>query len=195
MAIRVEPVVLEGSVVRLEPAEARHASSLARHCELNLFDLFVTIRPVEATEAGLADFVAKCRAMPDVLTFAIVLRASGEAIGTTSYLDIRPEHDALEIGMTWIATSYQGTKVNPECKLLMVGHAIEVLGCERVQLKTDARNLHSQRAIEKLGAMREGVLRKYGKMPDGFMRDTVMYSILPSEWPSVKLGLERRLTP
>jgi RimJ/RimL family protein N-acetyltransferase len=95
--------------------------------------------------------------------------------------------------MTWIGKPHRGTKVNPEIKLLMIGHAFEVMGCERVQLKTDGRNIHSQRAIEKLGAKKEGILRRHGQMPDCFMRDTVMYSILPEEWPEVKAGLLARL--
>jgi RimJ/RimL family protein N-acetyltransferase len=108
-------------------------------------------------------------------------------------MDIRPKHMGLEIGTTWIGRAHQGTKVNPESKLLLLAHAFERLGCERVQLKTDGRNLQSQHAIEKLGAVKEGVLRKHMIMPDGFVRDTVMYSIVAAEWPDVKRGLEARL--
>ncbi len=108
-------------------------------------------------------------------------------------MDVRPAHRGLEIGYTWIARAYQGTRVNPECKYLLLRHAFEKLGAIRVQLKTDGRNLQSQHAIEKLGAVKEGVLRKHLILPDGYVRDTVMYSITDSEWPHVKSRLEARL--
>ena len=112
----------------------------------------------------------------------------------TTYLDIRAPHDGLEIGWTWYAEEHRGTRVNPECKLLMLTHAFEMLKCVRVQLKCDERNMQSQRAIEKLGAKREGVLRRHGILPDGFVRNTVMYSIIDSEWPTVRSGLKARLS-
>ncbi|MEZ0326145.1 MAG: GNAT family N-acetyltransferase [Fimbriimonas sp.] len=189
----IEPVVLEGDIVRLEPAEDRHAADLARFAQPEVFQYFVSIRPEGATEDAVKTYIRNCRSEWTNLTFAIVLKETGEAIGSSSYLDIRRAHLGVEIGMTWIGEPHRGTKINPEMKLLMIGHAFEGMQCERVQLKTDGRNLHSQRAIEKLGAKKEGVLRRHGQMPDGFMRDTVMYSILPDEWPSVKAGLLARL--
>ncbi len=111
----------------------------------------------------------------------------------TSYLDIRPQDRALEIGFTWVAKPYQATAVNPECKYLLLRHAFEEQGAVRVQLKTDLRNLQSQAAIAKLGAVREGVLRKHMVMPDGHVRDTVMYSVTNDEWPAVRRRLEERL--
>jgi RimJ/RimL family protein N-acetyltransferase len=123
--------------------------------------------------------------------FAIVLRASGRAVGSTRYIDIRRAHRGLEIGWTWIGREWQRTAVNSECKRLLLEHAFEVLGALRVQLKTDARNTRSQRAIERLGAKREGVLRAHMVLADGFVRDSVMYSVIAAEWPSVKQGLER----
>ena len=111
----------------------------------------------------------------------------------TTYLDIRPEHRGLEIGMTWYAPSARGTKVNPEAKLLLLEHAFERLDAIRVQLKTDQRNVQSQRAIAKLGAVYEGTLRNHMIFESGYIRNTVMYSITPEEWPSVKQGLLDRL--
>ena len=111
----------------------------------------------------------------------------------TCYLDIRPQDRALEIGFTWIGKPYQRTPVNPECKYLLFRHAFDDQQAVRVQLKTDLRNVQSQRAIEKLGAVREGVLRKHMIRPDGYMRDTVMYSVTADEWPEVRARLEKRL--
>jgi RimJ/RimL family protein N-acetyltransferase len=123
----------------------------------------------------------------------MILKETGEPVGATAYLEIRPAHRGLEIGRTWIARPWQGTRVNPESKHLLLRHAFETLGALRVQLKTDLLNLRSQRAIEKLGARREGVLRQYQTRGDGTQRDTVMYSLVAAEWPAVKAGLEARL--
>jgi ribosomal-protein-alanine N-acetyltransferase len=138
-------------------------------------------------------YIQALASRPAWCAFAIVLQETGEAIGETSYMDIRPAHRGLEIGHTWIARPHQGTRVNPENKYLLLRHAFEELEAVRVQLKCDARNLQSQRAIEKLGAQREGVLRKHIILPDGYVRDTVMYSIVEGEWPRVKASLEARL--
>ncbi|HRJ48186.1 MAG TPA: GNAT family protein, partial [Opitutaceae bacterium] len=125
--------------------------------------------------------------------FAVIRRADGRAVGSTSYLDIAPEHRRIEIGWTWLGAEARRTAINTECKYLLLRHAFETLGCGRVQLKTDARNLRSQAAIERIGAKREGVLRRHLVMPDGFVRDTVMFSILAEEWPAVKARLEANL--
>jgi RimJ/RimL family protein N-acetyltransferase len=122
-----------------------------------------------------------------------VLAETGQAVGVTSYLDIRAKDRGLEIGFTWLARQHQGSRVNPECKFLLLRHAFDGLAAVRVQLKTDSRNLQSQRAIEKLGAVREGVLRKQMVMPDGYVRDTVMYSVTHDEWPRVRELLAERL--
>ncbi len=191
--IDVQPVVLEGRFVRLEPAKASHAESLAKYGDKEIFQFFMTGAPSTPDAAGFAQYIETCRAMPNVVPFTMVKQDTSEAIGMSSYLDIRPTHLGVEIGMTWIGRPFQGTAVNPEAKLLMLTHAFEVLGCERVQLKTDGRNFQSQAAIEKLGAQKEGVLRSHAQMFDGYIRDTVMYSILPGEWAAVKAGLEKRL--
>jgi RimJ/RimL family protein N-acetyltransferase len=188
----VEPLTLEGRVVRLEPLGPQHAAGLALHAEKEIFKYHVIMPATQTPEAALA-YIATYLARPHSLGFAIVLRESAQAIGATSYMDIREEHKGLEIGSTWLSRQWRGTAVNPECKLLLLKHAFEELHAERVQLKTDGRNLQSQGAIEKLGAVKEGVLRKHLMMPDGYLRDTVMYSIIRSEWPAVKERLMARL--
>jgi RimJ/RimL family protein N-acetyltransferase len=127
------------------------------------------------------------------LPFAVIYLKSGRAVGATRYLNISSQHRHLEIGGTWYGVEYQGTAVNREAKYLLLQHAFEILGCVRVQLKTDARNQRSQRAIERLGATREGILRHDTITPEGYLRDSVYYSILDREWPEVKKNLEGRL--
>ena len=125
--------------------------------------------------------------------FAIVWQATGRAIGSTSYLDFRWSDRALEIGWTWLTPTYWRTVVNTQCKYLLLQHAFEALGMYRVQLMTDSRNQRSQRAIERLGARKEGVLRSHILCPDGYRRDSVLYSILDHEWPEVRRRLEAAL--
>jgi RimJ/RimL family protein N-acetyltransferase len=129
------------------------------------------------------------------LPFAVILCDTGRAIGSTRFLDLRPAHRGIEIGSTWYATAYQRTAVNSECKLLLLQHAFESLDCIRVQLKTDARNLRSQQAIERLGAVKEGTLRNHMILPGGDIRTTVLYSITAQEWPTVKARLQANLAP
>jgi RimJ/RimL family protein N-acetyltransferase len=125
------------------------------------------------------------------LPFAVIHQETGRAVGCTRYMAIQRQHRGLEIGGTWYAPAHQRTGVNTECKFLLLRHAFEMLGCLRVQLKTDLRNERSQKAIERIGAIKEGVLRKCLIMPDGYARSTVVYSILDDEWPGVKGRLER----
>ena len=142
------------------------------------------------------EFASVARAImnrPDLVTFAMVIAETGEPVGSSAYLEIRPEHKSLEIGATWVCKRFQQTFVNPSAKLLMLGHAFEDLGCIRVQFKTDARNIQSQRAMEKLGCKKEGVLRKHVICRDGYIRDSVYYSVIDSEWPDVKAQLLERL--
>jgi RimJ/RimL family protein N-acetyltransferase len=114
-------------------------------------------------------------------------------VGSTSYFGIVPKHKSAEIGYTWYSSDSQGTVVNPECKFLLLKHAFEDWGAVRVQLRTDANNAHSQRAILKLGAKFEGKMRNQGIRQDGSVRDSMLYSIIPGEWPMVKKGLETRI--
>jgi RimJ/RimL family protein N-acetyltransferase len=141
-----------------------------------------------AVTAWIHDALAE-RAAGTQFPFAIVELASGAAVGSTRYLNITPRDRGIEIGWTWLAPRMQRSAVNTECKYLLLRHAFETLGAIRVQLKTDARNLTSQRAIERLGAVREGVLRKHMIVLHGHQRDTVMYSITDDEWPAVKSRL------
>lgn len=184
------PVELEGRFVRLEPLEERHASALAWAASPELFTHHFPPRTL--TPEGFAEQIRGFGLVP-LVAFAIVLKETGRAVGQTAFLDLQPAHRALEVGLTWIGKRWQGTQVNPESKLLLLGHAFDELGCLRVQIKTDERNLQSQRAIEKLGAVKEGVLRKHMLLPDGFQRSTVLYSITDDEWPAVRAGLLARL--
>jgi RimJ/RimL family protein N-acetyltransferase len=186
----IRQVPLEGFGLRLEPAEDAHAVDLAQHAQPELFRYSVTAIPHGYDAEGLAGQLSALRAAGG---YPYALVVDGQAVGISCYLDVRPAHRGLEIGFTWIGKAFQGTHVNPAAKRLLLGHAFEDLGMERVQLKCDGRNVQSQRAIEKLGAIREGVLRRHMTLPDGFMRDTVMYSILADEWPAVRDRLERRL--
>ncbi len=188
----VKPITLEGGVVRLEPLHQRHAPGLLAAASPDLFR-FTPQGPPEWSVAGFESNIARFTAVPDLVPFAITLRDSGEVIGRTTYMEIRPAHRGLEIGNTWISRAHQGTRVNPDMKLIMMRHAFESLAAIRVQLKTGHTNLHSQRAIAKLGAVREGVLRNHMIEPGGTFRDTVVFSITAGEWPTVKEGLEARL--
>ncbi|MBK7643113.1 MAG: GNAT family N-acetyltransferase [Planctomycetes bacterium] len=194
--MKPEPTTLEGRHVRLEPLAARHAQELFAAAQDDSIWRYLTIaRPRELGE--LERHIAQALLLQECgeqLPFAIVDRASARVAGSTRLMDLRLEHRGLEIGWTWIAPEFQRTALNTECKLLLLTHAFEALGCLRVQLKTDARNLRSQTAIERLGARKEGVLRKHFVLHDGFVRDSVMYSITDAEWPAVKRGLLERLS-
>ena len=188
----VQPRVLEGVYVRLEPLDVHHAESLfavGGDAEIwrymprpNLGSVSDARQMIEAAKVAAAD--------GSQLPFAVVERATGRAIGSTRYLDIRRNDRRLEIGWTWLGAAYQRTPTNTESKYLLLRHAFDDLGTIRVQLKTDLRNERSQRAIERLGAIREGVLRKHVILWDGFIRDTAYYSILDNEWPGVRKRLE-----
>jgi RimJ/RimL family protein N-acetyltransferase len=188
----VRPVRLQGSTIRLEPLVPEHAPLLWPQSDPEIFR-YTLEWPRDWSAEAFDEWVRYCLQMPASILWTIFVNATGEAAGMTGYLDIRPPHRGLEIGRTWIGRSHQGTRVNPESKYLLLRHAFEDLGAVRVQFKTDLNNLQSQRAIEKLGAQREGVLRRYQMRSNGFVRDTVMYSLLADEWPEVKAKLEERL--
>lgn len=190
--MKVEPVRLEGRMLRLEPLSPDHAPGLWPHAGPEVFRWLADL-PRDGSYEAFRDWLGEILRRPASLTFAMILAATGELAGVSGYLEIRPEHQGLEVGRTWIGKAHQGSRVNPESKLLLLRHAFETLGAIRVQLKTDLRNIHSQRAIEKLGAVREGVLRRYQIRSNGEVRDTVVYSVLAGEWPAVKARLEARL--
>ncbi len=186
------PIVLEGPSIRLEPLTLDHAARLFRYANPEGFEWMVDW-PIDESLDAYLDWERRGLQIPDSQLFAMVAKETGEPIGSTAFLDARPSNRAIEIGRTWIGKAHQGRAANPESKFLLLTHAFETLGALRVQLKTDSRNLHSQRAITKLGAVREGTLRNYQVRADGRPRDTVMYSITAEEWPAVQAGLERRL--
>jgi N-acetyltransferase len=190
--MNVQPVTLQGRVVRLEPLSAEHFPALHEAGEPKIF-IYTFGGPENYTREAFDEYLRRLMDRPDMCPFAIIPLATGQPIGVTTYLDIRPEHRGLEIGHTWIAVPHQGTAVNPECKYMLLRHAFETLGAIRVQLKTDGRNLHSQKAIAKLGAKWEGTMRKQVIMAGGYMRDNVMFSIIEEEWPTIKTQLENRL--
>ncbi|CAG6398788.1 GNAT family N-acetyltransferase [Streptomyces cocklensis] len=186
------PVVLTGRTIRLEPLTPDH-----------LGDLFLAGGgdeevwrwqggPAPRTQAELAERMRSVLEGPYV-AFAVVHTESGRAIGWTTYMDIDTADERLEIGWTWYGRAYWRSSVNTEAKLLLLTHAFEDLGMGRVQLKTDHMNLRSQKAIARLGAQREGVLRRHRLRPDGTWRDSVYFSILQDEWPAAKAGLVARL--
>ena len=187
----VSPVTLEGRVVRLEPLQLEHAAALLAVTDAAL--LQYSPAPTDWSLPGFTAYIARLVQRPAGLAFLIRMRDDGAVAGVTTYLDIRAADRGLEIGSTWIGRAFQETQVNPESKYLLLRHAFETLGAVRVQLKTDSRNEQSRRAIAKLGAVYEGVLRQHMILTDGYIRDTVMFSIIAAEWPRVKTRLEARL--
>ena len=153
---------------------------------------FTVVPSADTVQAYIATALAG-RAVGSVIPFVVVLKESGQVIGSTRFWKVDREHRKLEIGSTWYSATWQRTRVNTEAKYLMLGHAFEVLNCVRVQLTTDILNERSQRAIERLGAVREGVIRHERIMPDGRKRNSVRYSIIDDEWPQVRGALAARL--
>ncbi len=186
--------VLEGETVRLEPLSLDHADELLAAADSPETFRYFSRSPTPWTVEGCRTFFSMLIDNPTVVPFCIMLKATGQRVGVTTYLEIRPPHRGCEIGWTWLAPNQRGIRTNPEMKRLMLAHAFEELDAIRVQLKTDLRNLQSQRAIEKLGAVKEGVLRNHVIMLDGYCRSTVMYSITAEQWPLVRERLDARLT-
>lgn len=186
------PVTLTGRFVRLEPLGLAHARDLHACTPLDTFRYFSVV-PAGPSEEDMSGFVSWLISDSGRRHFAVIDLATGLACGSTSFYDIRPAHRGIEIGFTWYGTTSRGTAVNPESKRLLLDHAFETLRAERVAFRTDARNAGSRRALEKLGAQQEGVLRRHLLMPDGAWRDSVYFSILREEWPGVRAGLDARL--
>ncbi|MBK9063210.1 MAG: GNAT family N-acetyltransferase [Acidobacteria bacterium] len=188
------PVTLEGIGVRLEPLGAGHEAGLAAAAaDGKLWELWFTSVPEPGQTAKyVADALAGQQA-GQMLPWAVRETGSGAIVGTTRYHDIVAAIDRVEIGYTWYAARWQKSHVNTACKLLLLAHAFEALGCAVVGLRTDNFNFASQRAIEALGAKKDGVLRHHQARRDGTVRDSVMYSILVAEWPDVKRHLAGRL--
>ena len=187
--------VLEGDTLILRPPLLSDAEDLCKACDsLDTFKYFVSNVPSEITVQAFKDFISWLLTDSNVFPYVVVNKLTNHAIGMSCFMDIRPCDYHLEVGMTWYSPSARGTRVNPECKLIMLGHAFEHLGAEKVTLKCDVNNLHSASAIRKLGAKPEGVLRRHRLTQHGFFRDTAFFSILKEEWPEVKVNLENRLT-
>jgi RimJ/RimL family protein N-acetyltransferase len=184
--------VLTGRFVQLEPLKPAHKEELrAAAADKSIWRYM----PID----GANDFDAWWKNASDEMTgggripFALRRLADNRVLGSTSYMNIAPEHARAEIGWTWYAPEAQGGAVNPEAKLLLMANAFEVCGYHRIELKTDSTNARSRAAIVKLGAREEGIFRKHMWMPRGYWRDTVWYSVLADEWPGVKARLEARL--
>lgn len=192
--IQLQPLTLEDYGVRLEPLVQEHLAALAHAAaDGKLWELWFTSVP-EPTQ--MTEWFAAAMAGQEaghMLPWAVCELASDTIIGSTRYHDIVPTIDRVEIGYTWYAQSWQRSHVNTSCKLLLLRHAFDTLGCKVVGLRTDNFNFTSQRAIEALGAKKDGVLRHHTIRRDGSVRDSVMYSILAHEWPDVRKHLEARL--
>jgi RimJ/RimL family protein N-acetyltransferase len=193
MSATLGPSTLEGRFVRLEPLREKHAASLTEVAvKMDWGWMLTTLRSREDVDRRIAEGL-KAEGRNEEYAFAVVLKHHLKVVGSTSYFGIVPKHKSAEIGYTWYSPDAQGTVVNPECKFLLLEHAFEDWGAVRVQLRTDANNAHSQRAILKLGAKFEGKMRNQGIRQDGSIRDSMLYSIIPSEWSTVKKGLEARI--
>ena len=190
----LDPVTLEGGVVRLVPLGVEHVDGM---CEVGLDPEIWRWMPTTVNDrAGMEAFVQESLDMQMAgtgLPFATTLRETGQIIGSTRFMNVAVAHRRVEVGGTWIGTAWQRTRVNTEAKYLMLRYAFEQLGCLRVEFKTHARNSRSRAAILRLGAVEEGLFRKHMVQGDGSVRDTVYFSIVDDEWPVVKGRLEARL--
>lgn len=194
--MNISPLTLSGTHARLEPLALKHADDLLVAAQPDEIWEWLAAAPVKTRDAmhTWLQRAEQDNAARTQIWFAIIRRADNRAVGVTSYMDIRPKDRGLEIGGTWLTPEAWRTAINTEGKYLLLRHAFETLGCIRVQLKTDARNIRSQRAIERLGAVKEGILRKQMILHTGHQRDTVMYSIIDTEWSAVKARLEEKLS-
>ena len=192
--IAPKPVVLEGPGARLEPLSVEHRDGLAAAAaDGELWKLWFTSVPDAAGTQGYIDDALKGQREGHMLPWAVRDLSDGAIVGSTRYHDMVPAIDRVEIGYTWYAARCQKSHVNTTCKLILLAHAFETLGCRVVGLRTDNFNFVSQKAIEGIGAKKDGVLRHHQARRDGTVRDTVVYSILATEWPDVRRHLELRL--
>ena len=193
--LEINPVVLTGKHVQLEPMREAHIPALAEIGVGQPFWDFMVYGRMETADdmrGWVQDILSRAEKGTD-LPFVAIHLESGRVAGATRYMNIMPDDRGLEIGGTWYGPEFQRTVVNTECKYLLLSHAFERLGCIRVQLKTDLRNERSQKAIERIGAVKEGVLRNHMILPDGHYRHSVFYSVLDTEWPGVKRNLEEMM--
>jgi RimJ/RimL family protein N-acetyltransferase len=192
--ISPKPVTLEGHGVRLEPLSREHEKGLGEAAQDGkLWELWFTSVPAPGETAKYIDTALQGQKDGHMLPWVVRESASGKIVGSTRYHDIIAAADRVEIGYTWYAKRFQRSYINTACKLLLFSHAFEKIGCKAVGLRTDNFNFTSQRAIEALGAKKDGVIRHHWPRRDGSVRDSVMYSVLAGEWPDVKRHLEQRL--
>lgn len=191
--IHVKPIVLEADAIRLEPLGEEHIPALAAAAQDGeLWKLWFTVVPAPNETSAYVEAALRGQKTGHMLPWAVRDLQTDAIVGSTRYHDIVAAIDRVEIGYTWYAKSRQKTHVNTTCKLLLLSHAFETLGCEVVGLRTDNFNFASQRAIEALGAKNDGVIRHHMARRDGTARDTHIYSILAREWPDVKRHLQLR---
>ena len=194
MSPLLEPVTLTGRLVRLEPlAEAHHDDLIAATQDGDLWRLWYTGAPTPESMHADINRRLGLHATGTMLPFAVVDQTTERAVGMTTYMSVDTINRRVEIGSTWYAKSVQRTGLNTEAKLLLLGHAFDTLGCIAVEFRTHFLNQQSRRAIERLGAKQDGILRNHSIAPNGTLRDTVVYSIIASEWPSVRAHLEWQL--
>lgn len=185
-------VSLIGAHVRLEPLSLAHAEGLLPHAlepEIWLYIPYGNINTLEKLQNMISGLLRKQETGSD-LCYTVFHQASNQPIGMTRYISVDRGNYGVEIGGTWYGKEYRRSAVNTEAKYLLLRHAFEVFACQRVQIQSDVRNERSQRAIERLGAVREGIMRKNKRMPDGHQRNSIMYSIIDDEWPAIKTKLE-----
>jgi N-acetyltransferase len=190
--MNIQPITLTGRTVRLEPLSTDHAPGLwAVGAEPEIWT-YMPYGPIVSLDQmqGWVEEMLRRKAKGADLPFAVIDLASGQPVGATRYMTVEPPNRSLEIGGTWYGRQFRRTRVNTESKYLLLSHAFDGLGCVRVQFRTDLRNERSQRALERLGAVREAVLRKHILMTDGYQRSSVFYSIIDDEWPEIKKKLE-----
>lgn len=192
--MNISAATLKGPVVTLEPLRRRHLPGLGAAARGT--DIWDYMSANLAEKGSLEPWYAEARRFEKAahqLPFAIRLTAEGTLIGSTRFLNIAPEHRRLEVGWTWLAPANWGGRVNAAAKLLLFEHAFEKLGARRIELRTDALNHRARRAISKLGAVEEGILRRHMVMPGGRARDTVQFAVIDESWPTVKTALEARI--
>jgi N-acetyltransferase len=190
----LEPVRLTGDLVVLEPLRSEHHDELvAAASDGRLWELWYTAVPAPDGMRAEIDRRLAQQAAGTMLPFTTRRADTGQVIGMTTFMNADPVHRRVEIGSTWNAQSAQRSGTNAESKLLLLGHAFDTLDCIAVEFRTHWHNRQSRAAIERLGAKQDGVLRSHQRMPDGSLRDTVVYSIIAPEWPAVRAGLQHRL--
>jgi RimJ/RimL family protein N-acetyltransferase len=193
--LALSPVLLRGNHVELHPLSQSHAGDLSAAMAVgDLWKLAVSNLPAPG---GMQAYIAEALGLQSAgkaLPFALIDKSTGHAVGSTRFGNFEPAHRRVEIGWTWLGTTWQRTAFNTEAKYLLLGHAFESLGLNRVEFKTDLLNERSRKAILRLGALEEGVLRRHMIVRDGRVRDSVYYSIIAEEWPAVKANLRRMLS-